>query len=163
MAGKRDISWVADTLIAFLQDNLPAKLNELDAEYNDGIVLEDIPNEFMFVSEKLNPPGYPMLVIIAEGTDLNPFDGQSRYGIEHHELTIAIALISRGEDEEFLKRRTMRTIRGIEEVLLENITLNNAVNDVICLSKEYSPLVGDDSNTFYLQEGQLSIRVETME
>jgi len=162
MAGKRDIAWVADTIISTIKSDLPAKLNELDAEYNDGIVLEDIPEQFMFVSEKLNPPGYPLLVVIAEGTDLNPFDGQSRYGIEHHDVTIAIALISRGEDEEYLKRRAMRTIRGIEEVFLENRTMNGNVNDVICISKEYSPLVGHDASTFFLQEGQLQIRVETM-
>jgi len=40
--------------------------------------------------------------------------------------------------------------------------MNGNVNDVICISKEYSPLVGDDASTFFLQEGQLQIRVETM-
>jgi hypothetical protein len=162
MPGKRDIAWVADTIIAHVRSNLPAKLNELDAEYNDGIVLEDIPNQFMFISEKIHPPGYPLMAVLADGTEMNPFDGQSRYGIEHHNLTIAVALISRGEPEEELKRRTMRTIRGLSEIFLDDRTMGCSVNDVILLEKEYSPMVGEEGTIFFLQEAQLSLRVETM-
>ena len=161
MAGKRDVTWVSDTIIAHLQNKLPAKLDALDTEYDDGIVLEDIPSELMFTAEKVHPPGYPMLVIVADRTDLNPFDGLSRYSIEHHFLDVAVALISRGESEEILKRRTQRTVRAIEETFLDDRTMGCSVNDVICLEKDYSSVVGDDDNQL-IQEGQVTVRVETM-
>jgi hypothetical protein len=162
MPGKHDIAWIADTIISHVQSNLPAKLDALDIEYDDGIILEDIPSDFMFISEKVNPPGFPIMAVLPEGTNMNPFDGQSRYGIEHSALTIAVALISRGESEEELKRRTMRTVRGISEIFLDDRTMGNAVNDVILLEKEYSAIVGEEGTIFFLQEAQLSVRVETM-
>lgn len=162
MAGKRDIAWVADQIVATMQSKLVAKLDYLDSEYSDGIILEDIPNDLMFTSEKLNPVGFPLLVVIGERTDLHPFDGQERYGLEHHFLTIAVALISRGEPEEYLSRRTKRTIRAIEEVFLENRTLLDEVNDTVLLDKEYSPIVAEENNPNFMQEGQIRIRVETM-
>ena len=162
MAGKRDIAWVADQVVTTMQSKLVAKLDELDAEYDDGIVLEDIPNDLMFTSEKLNPVGFPLFAVLGERTDLHPFDGQERYGIEHHFLTVAVALISRGEPEEILSRRTKRTIRAIEEVFIENRTLLDVVNDVVLLDKEYSPIVAEENNPNFMQEGQIRIRVETM-
>lgn len=161
MSGKRDIAWVADTVVAHQKSKLPAKLNTLDTEYNDGIILEDIPDDNYYVSEKANPPGYPLFCAIPERTDMNPFDGQSRYNIEYHFLTLAVALVSRGEPEEMLKRRTMRTIRGVSEVILDDRTMGASVDDVIILAKEYSPIVTDGENPFFLSEGSLDVRIQT--
>ena len=77
MAGKKDIVWVADRIVAQIQTSLPAKLDTLETEYNDGLTLPDIPNDRMFVAEKVRLPAVPMLVVIPDRTDTVPFSGIS--------------------------------------------------------------------------------------
>lgn len=158
MPGKRDIGNVADKLVTTLRTALPAKLDTLDTEYNDGIVLEDIPTDNFFISERQKLPGFPLLCVIPESTDLNPFSGEFRYSIEYHNLTLAIALTA-NEDEDTLKKRALRTIRGVEEVLLSDRTLGGSVDDVLLIAKGYAPMLSNGNAL--LQEAQLTVRVQT--
>ena len=160
MAGKRDTIWVADKVVDILQSYLSTKFDALDTEYGDGIVLEDIDTTLFFISEVEKMPGFPLCCVIPESADPMSLSGEFRYGIEYHTLTIAVALVG-SEGEEDLKRRTGRTIRGIEETLLTYRTLGGSVNDVLIMSKDYSPLLSH-SNAL-LQEAQMEIRVMTME
>jgi len=155
VSGKRDITYVADTIIAQMKTSLPAQLNTLDTEYGDGITLEDIDADSYFISEKEKIPNYPVMCVIPERTEV-PDDGQYRYNIEYHYLQIAIAVTGRGQTEEETKRRAMRTVRAVEEVCLDNVTLNGSVADLIVVSKEYSPLVQEGNSL--LQEAQLNVR-----
>ena len=142
-----------------LKADLPAKLDLLDIEYGDSITLDDIPNENYFISELRKPPGFPICCIIPDTTNQSPFTGDQRYGIEYHSLTISIALTA-NLGEEDLKRRTIRTIRGISEVLDADPQLNSTVEDTIQMSKEYGELqFGEHA---LLQEAQLIIQVETL-
>jgi len=154
--GKRDIGYVADSTVTTLKTYLPTKLDTLDAEYGDGIVLENVLDQSYFISEKLNITQYPVICVVPDRTEI-PSDGQSRYGIEYHYLTIMLALAARGQIEEELKRRTLRTLRAIEEIMITYFTLDGLVADVICLSKQYSPMISEGNAL--LQEGQLSVRV----
>jgi len=154
--GKRDIAYVADAIVVVLKANLPTKLDALDVEYADGLVLEDTLDQSYFISEKLNITQYPVICVVPDRTEI-PSDGQYRYNIEYHHLTIMLALAARGQIEEELKRRTMRTLRGIEEVLLSYFTLDGAVADLICSAKQYAPMISEGNAL--LQEGQLTIRV----
>ena len=70
MSGKRDITWVCDKLVTQLRGSLTAYLTALEAEYDDGIDLEAIPTENYFISERRKIPGYPMVAVIPEDTDL---------------------------------------------------------------------------------------------
>lgn len=156
-SGKRDIAYVADRIVTQLKNSLPAKLDTLDTEYNDSITLEDIPTDNFFVSERRKLPGFPLVCVIPERT-LVPSDGEFRYDIEYHTLTVALA-ISVNEDEDTLKKRTLRTMRGIEEVMLDNRTLSGSVDDLVVQSKEYLPLL--TSGNALLQEAQLTVEVRT--
>jgi len=154
--GKRDIVAVCDSIVSTLKTYLPAKLDVLDVEYADGIVLENVLDQSYFISEKLNITQYPVVCVVPDRTEI-PTDGQYRYGIEYHYVTIMIALAARGQIEEQLKRRTGRTIRAIEEVLLTYFTLSSDVADLICLQKPYAPMISEGNAL--LQEAQLSVRV----
>ena len=159
MAGKKDIAWVADQIVIVLKSDLPAQLDVLDAEYDDGVVLDDIQAQNYFISELRKPPGFPICCVIPETTNQSPFTGDQRYGIEYHSLTISVALTS-NLGEEDLKRRTIRTIRGISDVLEADPLLNNTVEDTVQISKEYGELqFGEHA---LLQEAQLIIQVETL-
>ena len=159
MAGKRDIEWVADQVVVVLRADLSAKLDVLDIEYADSITLDDIPTANFYVSELRKPPGFPICCVIPNTTDMSPFTGDQRYGIEYHELTISVALTN-NIGEEDLKRRSTRTIRAISEVLDSNANLSETVEDIVQLSKEYGELqFGEHA---LLQEAQLVVRIETL-
>ncbi len=160
MAGKKDIAWVADQVNTTLKTYLPAKLNTLDTEYNDGIVLEDIPNDNYFIAELQKRPSYPLLCTIPDRTDQVPFSGEASYEIEYHYLTLALALTA-NSGEDVLKRRVTRTLRAIGEVLDTYFTLGDTVEEVLQLERQYAPLMVGRENML-LQEGQQLIRVQTL-
>lgn len=159
MSGKKDLVWVADRVVAQMQASLPAKLDSLETEYNDGLTLPDVPNARMFVAEKVRLPGTPMLVVMPDRTDAVPFSGESRYDIEYHYLTAAI-MDGGNIDEDRLKRRCGRYVRAIEEVFIDNRTLSGSVTDVMVVEKQYGPLM-NAGNSGLVQEGQVSVRVQT--
>jgi hypothetical protein len=155
--GKRDASWVADRVVAHLKADLPAKLTSLTTEYNDGITLANIPAANYVISERQKLPGFPMIAVIQDDTDISD-DGEFRYHIERHRMTVAVALMD-NIDEDNLVRRTHRTLRGIEEVFLDDRTLNGSVVDVRCLNKSYASLMAAGNGL--LKEGQLEIEAMT--
>ena len=157
MPGSRDIIKVADAVVTQLKNSLPTKLNTLDTEYDDGIVLRDIPPTHYFISEQLKPPGFPLVQVTPDRTDMNPFNGENRYNIEYQHLKVAIAL-SENVSEDILTRKLGRTLRGAEEVFLENRTLSASVDDVIVMAKEYTPMF---TNRNALMRGAL-IRLRVM-
>ncbi len=156
--GKRDAAWVADRVVAQLKTSLPAKLTSLTTEYGDGLTLSNIPTENYVISERQKLPGFPMCVVISEDTEI-PEDGEFRYGIERHHLTIAVALMN-NEDEDNLTRRTLRTVRAVEEVMLDNRTLNGSVVDVRPGRKDYANMIS--AGNALMKEGQLTIEVMTL-
>ena len=158
MAGKKDIVWVADRIVAQMQTSLSAKLTSLQTEYNDGISLPAIPNGRMFVAEKQILPALPMLAVLPDRTDAVPFSGESRYDIEYHYLTVAV-MDGGAIDEERLKRRTARYVRAVEEVCIDNRTLSGSVTDMMVIEKAYAPLLA--SKTGLAQEGHVDVRVQT--
>ena len=160
MSGKRDITWVADTVVTQLKASLPAKFTELETEYGDSVDLEDIPTDNYFISERQLIPGFPMIAVIPENSDTTPFTGEVHYGIEYHTLTVAIFRTA-NEDEDVLKRQVSRTVRAVQEVILEHRTLGASVDDCIIMEKQYGPLLG--AGNALLQEGQVTVRVQTSE
>jgi len=158
VAGKRDIAWVADKIVAQLRTSLAGVLTGLEVEYADGVDLEVIPNSHFFISERQKLPAFPLVCVIPDNTDALPFSGEVRYDIEYHYLTVAVARTA-NKDEDTLKRQTLRTVRGIEEVFLDHRTLGGSVDDVLILTKEYGPLLTAQDSM--LQEGQITVRVQT--
>jgi hypothetical protein len=154
MAGKKDIIAVADALVTHFQSCLPAKLDTLDTEYNDGIILEDVPNQYYYITEKQKMEGFPLVCVIADNTDGRVGTGEPRYGIERHQLTIAVALVGNNTEEE-LERRTSRTLRGLQECIEDNRTLNCSVDYIDILTKQYGPLL--TNGNALLQESQMTI------
>ena len=159
MAGKKDSVWVADKIVTELQGAMTAKLTALDREYADGITLATIPNHHYGLAEHVQPVGFPLLYVIPESADLNPAGGEVRYGIEYHTMTVAIAVVG-NEDVDDLKRRSARSVRAVQEIMVSERTLSCSVSDVLPLSRAYSPLIS--SSDGLMQEAQIQLRVQTM-
>jgi len=159
MSGKRDIAWVADQIVDTLTTDLPAMLDTLEAEYADGLELPDIPGAHIFMAEKLRLPSVPFVFVIPDRTETQPFSGESRYGIEFHQLTIAV--VDGGNiTPDLMKRRCIRYVRAAQEVLLADRTLDGTVEDVLVMGKDYAPLMQVESGL--IQEGQVTVRVQTL-
>lgn len=156
MAGKRDIAWVADQIVTTFQAYLPAKLTAFASEYLDPLTLTGVDNTNYHIAERKLIDGYPMVCVIPTRTDPAPLSGEANYYIEHHYLTVAIALtLNEGEDD--LKRRTARTLRAIRSILKSYFTAGGTVVQLVCLREDFGPMmVGEES---LLQEAQLGIRV----
>lgn len=145
MAGKRDITWVADRVHAVLQAHLPGQMSALDSLYNDGLTLEPIPASHYFIAEQVAAV-YPMVLTVCEKTDVGADDGSANYEVERHTLVVGVGLTANaGEDA--LKRRCCRTLRAVQEVLETHPTLDDTVVHLFATHKDYSPM--------YMGEGAL--------
>ncbi len=160
MSGERDTVWVADTLVEQFKASLPAKLTTVEASYDDGVSLEDIPAKNYFVSERRKVPGYPFIAVIPEEADARPDTGEARYNMEYHTLTVAIARTANA-DEDVLKRQVSRTVRAVEEVILEHVTLSASVDECRLLNHQFGPMMAGPNSM--LQEAQVMVRVLTSE
>lgn len=158
MAGKKDIAWVADQVNTTLKAYLTAKFLVLDTEYADGITLTPIPTAHYFIAEQVRPV-YPLVMVIPDGTDPGDESNDSNYELERHSLTVAIGLTANaGEDA--LKRRVVRALRAIMEVLEAYPTLGDTVVHTVCGRREYGALfLGERSIG---QEAQMRLLVTTM-
>lgn len=156
--GIRDIAWTCDKIIESLKASLPAKLNTLDTEYGD-VTLTDVDNTNYHIAERRMVDGYPMICCIPDRADLLPDTGEGRMNIEHQYITIALTLtLNDGEDD--LKRRTLRTLRAIEDVLIADSTLGGQVIDCLPMDKSYDSLMLDEDAL--IQEAQLQVRVSVL-
>lgn len=159
MAGKNDIAWVADQIVTTLQTYMAAKVAALNAEYADGITLEDVPTDNYLISETAKPPGFPLICVIPDTTDHHPTDGEARYGIETHDLTIALGVVA-NEGESALKRRAIRMARAVHEILGTYRTLLGTVDDIVVQRTGYDEMLG--ASNMLLQQAQIQVQAITM-
>lgn len=157
--GVRDIVWSCDKIIAVLRAGLTPQLAVLDAEYNDGVTLETVDTTNYHISEQSNPDGYPLVCVVPDRVDCMEDSGEYRHNLEHHYITVSVLLTGNsGEDE--LKRRCLRTIRAIEDVLIADSTLGGQVVDCLPLDKAYAAFLLDEDAL--IDEAQLNVRVTVL-
>lgn len=130
MAGSINPEGAINAIRSILIADLPAKLNTLDAEYNDGIVLDDPVDYWRAPIERYD--NYPACVIVARGS--NRPDEYRNDTIQFHELEIQVLLAGNEATAallpyELLTVRLQRTIRAIQEVLEAKTHLTVSAND----------------------------------
>jgi len=164
MADLKDVEAVADAIKAELEANLPSKLDAIDVEKADQIVLEDVAS--YYVCDVSETPCYPFVLILAEPTALALETQKS--GQEDDRILVVVTVANsealNGESvEETLFRKVARTLRGIQEVLEENPNLTSAgaarVNWLRVMQKDYSPTGVVPETGLYLKSGALTISV----
>ena len=149
-----DAEKICTAIITELEDNLPAKLDAIDTEKNDGITLEN-PKEYYLGEQKVG--AFPAVIVQPMATDVT-LEGQ-RYGHEVHLIEI-YALLVGSEDADTLTKRVLRTVRGIQETLEDNPQLDGNVNWMRVVSKDYSPTIWSSDNQS-AKDGRLIIEVRT--
>ncbi len=105
---------LSDAVNAYLLAQLPAKLNALDTEYNDGITLDDIVDFFVGEKTLMDVQSYPSIFTLVPEWNINSFkstDIDATY-------SAVIGIMVMEQDTEVLRRKLYRYIRAIIELLI---------------------------------------------
>lgn len=139
----------------YLETNMGDKLDELDAEYDDGITLADIQNYYL--AETLAIPAMPAIYVLGDRTEPEA-EGPTHIKAAHY---ISVAVMVTDNDNETLRKRLYRHVRAIVELLREGRedgTITYAVNFD---SFEFSPMYGR-AGTF-LQDARVELHLTKIE
>lgn len=130
MATAYDLESILSDLEELLQGLLNLKLNEIDAEKDDGITLKELDtNAFHFQTLNQKNANYnPIILYGVEGAEAQPIGPAT---LHKYNLSVVVALADNGQDRVIVKR-LLRYQRAIKEVIHENWDrLNNGVNLMI--------------------------------
>ncbi|MCP4364528.1 MAG: hypothetical protein GY800_04445 [Planctomycetes bacterium] len=113
-----------------LQDQLPAKLDQIELERADGVTLEDVQSFFIQLSHKDARTKYPSITIIGEFTVADNALSHMRELI--HKVSIMTTVREVSPDIELAQVKLWRYIEAIERVIASDPTLNGkAVNSTV--------------------------------
>jgi len=143
---------VVDAVKAKLETNMAAKLDALNAEYDDGLTLIDIRDYYISEQALMEVPEFPVLFILADRMNvLNEGAGMLR-----GQYTLTVGVLAHDDyNTANLKRRLYRYIRAIIEVLIEARTSAEWAYTVGFEVVEFSPVFSRDNA--FLADAQVSI------
>lgn len=124
MSNKYDIESFLTDILNVVQNNLPAKITEINAEKNDAIVLDSIPNENYFVSS--GEQVFNENVFIYYGiTDIITNTSGAKTS---QEVTINFEVVFNNLNSNKTLERVLRYSRCLREVLQENFKSGRHTN-----------------------------------
>lgn len=133
---------------AYLQTNLPAKLDALDTEYADGIMLDDI--KAFYIAEQ-DVPETPALFVLASSSNLTERGHDDRFD-PRHRMTVGVMVNE--QDTEKLRKRIYRYIRAIIELLHQGEDSAGLPYVFDLENANYSSIFVDRDNRF-IADGQV--------
>lgn len=139
---------------AILQNQLPAKLNQIELERADGVILEDVQSFFVQIwPEKAIRLKYPAIAIL--GLETTATNALSRRRELRHEVSVWIMDRVVAPDSDLSQTRLLRYVEGMERVLASDPTLGGKALDSI-LKKHVYLLQGGET---FLKRAILYIEV----
>lgn len=115
---------------ALLQNQLPAKLDQIELERADGVALEDIQSFFIQQGHKDARIKYPSIAIRGEVT--TAAKALSRRRGLRHKVSIMITVREVSPDSELAQVKLQRYVEAIERVIASDPTLSrNAVDSTV--------------------------------
>lgn len=144
-----------DALKSYLSENIAAKLDELDAEYDDGITLDDIRN--WYVAEASSMPAFPSVMILGEDTDVLGEGG----GWMNSGNRVSISVLVGDTNSENLRRRLYRYIRAFIELLVAARTSDGWTRTLTFEKANFSPMFTKSGQ--YLSDATLLITLSDIE
>src|SRR3990172_13122904 len=108
-----------DSVVSYLEANLPAKLAALDAEYADAIVLESTVSTLKGLKSLEEIPNYPVLYALSPTEALQPrMISPTAADVESRpELSMGVVVLE--QESETLQKRLYRYARALTELLLD--------------------------------------------
>ena len=147
---------VIDQIYTILYASIAAKLDTIDTEKDDGIVLDDIVK--WYKCQKIKIGRYPSIEIFPTSS---PGENHTAYGVRsEHEISIRISEV--GSDEEELFKRIWRYLRAITEILMDSDTLRSA-DYGLCNFRGHEYDEVTEGNAGLLYRGTVNIMVDQHE
>lgn len=136
---------IVKQLRAVLQNQLPAKLDQIELERADGVTLEDIQSFVIQEGHKDGRQRYPSVTILGEATTAT--NALSRRRELRHRVSVLIMDRVVSPDSELSQVRRWRYVEAVERVLASDPTLGGKAVDSVVTSHRYS-LEGRDREGF---------------
>src|SRR3989338_3024506 len=126
-----------------LQNNMPGKLNTIEAERGDGITLEDVQAFFVERGHKDAGRMYPNITV--SGLETSAGNILSSRRELRHKVLVEIADRAVSADADLLQTRLWRYVEAVERVLSANPTLSGKAVDSAIVDHSYPepPAHGD--------------------
>ena len=109
----KGIEGVISDMLAYLEANMAAKLDEIDARFADGITLADVAGWYRAQQRAIE--AFPAVVFMAHNT--RPVERGDAWLRGHHEIEIAV--MATGQDAEQLSQEVQRYVLAILECLID--------------------------------------------
>ena len=145
MAGTINPQDSANSIITVLTSGMSAKLNALDSEYDDGIVLDDVDK--FWRSPQENYPNKVNIVVVATSSEVvNSPEQRQLQSISAEVILTGNQSSSTYSGSEMITIRLWRTCRAVQE-LINKTTLSNAVDQCYVQTIDASE-IGTDGTRF---------------
>ena len=139
----------------YLQAQMAAKLNTLDAEYADGITLADIVT--WYIAPQMAIPEYPAVLLLSDNSVITG-EGQAWIRAQHQ---VTIVVIVADQDTTTLQKRLWRYTRAIIELLKAARESVGWAYTVSFNSVEFTPFFATDGQ--YLSDARVIIQLGSTE
>jgi hypothetical protein len=113
MAVTEQVEASIDKIVAKLQADLDAKIDDVNTEAGDAFALEHVPDDRICFGTRSEKP-YPFIAVMPGGED-EPLDASGRVIWENR---ITVALWLEDPDEEALARKLIRFARAVRETIM---------------------------------------------
>jgi hypothetical protein len=131
----KDTEDVLEAIQTQLDSNLGSSLDAIDAEKNDGILLDDVVDIYIYAPGLVDR--FPA-IILAPTPPARHIEESAMYDLRVVGVSTFVLLVgNKGELD--LWRRTYRTMRGVIDVILADRTLGDEVDDCMVVSENYEP------------------------
>lgn len=140
----------------YLDTNMAAKLDLLDAEYADSITLDDIKTYYL--AETLAIPELPAIYVLGDRTEIEA-DGPTHVKGAHY---ISVAILVGDASNEVLRKRLYRYMRAVVELLRaarSDATFENA--GLVFDTVEFSPMYGTPDA--FIQDARVEFHLTKIE
>ncbi|HHT9121002.1 MAG TPA: hypothetical protein ACFYD3_10735 [Candidatus Hypogeohydataceae bacterium YC41] len=130
-------------LRALLQNQFPAKLDQIELERADGVTLEDIKSFLVQGGQKDSRLKYPSVTILGENTTAT--NALSRHRELKHKISIWITDREVSPDSELSTARLWRYAEALERILASDPTLGGKAVDSVVTGHVYHQKEGEES------------------
>ncbi|MFQ5863159.1 MAG: hypothetical protein ACE5IC_08545 [Candidatus Brocadiales bacterium] len=118
-----------------LQNNIPGKLDTIEAEKGDGVVLDDIQVFFVERGHKDAGRKYPNITV--SGLETSASNILSSRRELRHKVSVEVADRAVSVDTDLLQTRLWRYVEAVERVLGADTTLSGKVIDSAIVDHKY--------------------------
>lgn len=148
-----------DSLRDYYIEHLPARLQMLETEYDDGITLPEPAAYYRGEMSLTTIPSWPVVFLLGRSTTIERYN--SNFVDATHRVDIGVMLME--QDSERLQLRLYRYIRAIWELIVERYFSFEDYSTTSMPTINFSPTIAREENGPYISDAVITIQVNQQE